>query len=463
MRPPELRYDRFVDSPSTSRRGRWLWWLVGLTVAVALTAVVVIPRLLGSDGLRHRVERRLSTALGREVTIERLEVESERSAVVLFGVRVADPPQFGGGALLVAQQMRLEVGIDALLDDAIEGTLTAHGVDVRVVRVDAQTNLHGLGRASTDEDPIPLHLAVALTDCSVELVDRAFDDSVTLSHVDLEGVVGTAADDKRAGLSVKVAEVKFGEHAARDVAVHGQFTADGLMISRATAGLGQSARLVASGGIELVEGKPAEWSLDVTLEDAALRDDLVPVAAALYPPLAALEGHMAEAPDAEWGRLTLATHLVGHGLHWSKAKAGLAGRGELTLEGLRVPAETLLGRLAALAGHEGGPLTLGRASSTFTLAGGWITLGSVSAEGAVIVPPVTGRVALDGRLELEVDLMPLVAAYGGGVYAAARGVSSSIPVRVRGTVDKPEIKAPSARSIAKGLVGGAIHRLLRDP
>jgi hypothetical protein len=92
----------------------------------------------------------------------------------------------------------------------------------------------------------------------------------------------------------------------------------------------------------------------------------------------------------------------------------------------------------------------------------WVTLEKVVNDGAEVLPPVKGRVGFRGTLDLEVDLMPLVRAYGGGVYATVARTTSSIPMRVEGTVQRPELAPPTPSAVAKGLLGGLMHRALGD-
>jgi hypothetical protein len=56
--------------------------------------------------------------------------------------------------------------------------------------------------------------------------------------------------------------------------------------------------------------------------------------------------------------------------------------------------------------------------------------------------------------------MPLVRAFGGGVYAKVASYTSSIPVRVRGTLAHPELAPPRAEDLARGVLGGALRRAL---
>ena len=56
--------------------------------------------------------------------------------------------------------------------------------------------------------------------------------------------------------------------------------------------------------------------------------------------------------------------------------------------------------------------------------------------------------------------MPLVSAFGGGAYASVARVTTSLPVRITGTVQDPELAPPRVRDLAPGLLGGAVVRAL---
>ncbi len=430
---------------------------------IAVAIGLALPRVLDSDALRHEIEARLSAALNRTVTIERIEVDADEAAATLHGVSIADPEALGGGALLEARSLRMHVGLDALRHGAIEGDVEASGVVLRVVRAGGTTNLHGLGRPRSESTrkPVPMDLAVSLQDARVELVDQDTGQAATLAGVSVRAVVGAEAEQRRAGIDVGIGEVVFDDLRLRDVALRGRFEPDALAVTRLSASWGQHARIEGSGRVMLsAQGKPTRWEAKLAVAEAEIDDDLAPVAVRLFPALASWQQAVADAPETRWGRMSVSGSVSGVGIAWPAMRPSLVGEGSVTLLDVRIPAETLVARIARIAGHEGGPLVLSRASATVSLADQWVTLQRVTSEGELSVPPISGRVALDGRLDLNVDLMPLVEAYGGGVYARLRGVTSSIPVRVAGTVDDPEIKAPAATSIAKGLLGGLRHRVV---
>lgn len=451
---------------TAGRLWRWLTIGAGLIAVLGVAAWLVLPRLLDSDAVRHEIEARLSEALDREVTIETLDVDADETAVTLGRVRIADPPALGDGALLEAERVRLDVGLDALRHGAIEGTLSATGVNVRVVRVGQTTNVHGLGRGKPkgDRKPIPLALAVELADSRVELVDRDAGETLTLDGVGLQAVVGADAGEREAGVNLQIAEASLDALTLREIAMQGQLENDGLSVSRVTARLGEQARIAGSGRLALgPAGKPADWSVTASLSDAAIDADLAPIAVMVYPPLAKLDDAIEQSPDTEWGRLSLEVTLRGTGLTWPALRPSLVGEGSISLADVLIPPDTLVGRLAATAGHESGALELRRGTATFSLADEWVALDRVEAEGDVVVPPLRGRVALDGRLDLEVDLMPLLKAYGGEAYERASKISSTIPIRIAGTVTDPDIQRPKASSVAKGLLGGLVNRVADPP
>jgi hypothetical protein len=101
-----------------------------------------------------------------------------------------------------------------------------------------------------------------------------------------------------------------------------------------------------------------------------------------------------------------------------------------------------------------------RGRAELQIADDWITLAGVEVEGAPFALPVRGRVSLGGELDLVVDLMPAVRAFGGGIYAEVARYTTSLPVRVRGTTAAPELAPPSPADVAKGVVGGLIFRAL---
>jgi hypothetical protein len=142
-------------------------------------------------------------------------------------------------------------------------------------------------------------------------------------------------------------------------------------------------------------------------------------------------------------------------------KPSLAGTGTLRLHDVVLPKGSLLLTLAGLIGRDvNEPWALGASTIEFGIGAGWVTLVKVTAEGVATSLPISGRVSLDGELDLSADLMPLVPLFGGGVYASVANVATSLPVRITGTVEAPKLAPPSVSDVGKSLLGGVIRRSL---
>src|SRR5678816_3583099 len=91
-----------------SHRWRWIGG-AALGVAVAIGLLVV---LWDWNWFRPFVEARISAAIGRTVTMERLEVHPGRSTIIVaHGLRITNPPGFEGADF--ANIARVSVTFDA--------------------------------------------------------------------------------------------------------------------------------------------------------------------------------------------------------------------------------------------------------------------------------------------------------------------------------------------------------------
>ncbi len=407
-----------------------------------------------SIDVRAELEARLSEAVGRPVHIDAVEVDP-RGHVALHGVTVDDDPAFSQRPLLHADAIGLDIALQSLLDRELVGVSTATGVTLHVVKRGGTTNLAGLfPRRGGGGRGMDVQLDLAITDARVELEDADRGETLQLDDTDVRVLLGNRDGDKQAAATVAIATVGLHGVALHELTATLRASEQGFALEQLQARLGREGRV--SGHGELLLSGPRGWSFTLALARADLDDDLRPIVAAVFPVLA-----QPLAQTAAAGTLGATVTLTGAGLHWAQVRPTLGGHGTLQLRDLVLPPGSLLVDLAALAGHDGKAMTLREAAVEFDVADDWVTLTRVTADGAIATLPLTGRVSLAGALDLRFDLMPILAGFGGGAYQAVAAHATSLPVRIRGTVSKPELAPPTAGDVGRSLLGGALRRALR--
>jgi hypothetical protein len=433
---------------------RSLIWFLGLLLVFGAAAGGAWWWWRGRD-VRHEIEIALSEALGREVRVTDYEVDP-RGHVTLTGVDIGNPDGWDGAPLMHAPKLDLDVAMGDLLDREIAGVLTAEGVELRIVREGGVTNLHGLLRPSTGggAHEIDLHLDVAITGARVTIEDRDRQNTIVLEDVDVRVLVANREDASSASATVRVASIDLRGVPVTDVSMVVQAVGTDVAIDDLKATVGSKGTLTGSAKLLLAEDR--DWSVQLELVDVDLDADVRRVVAAVYPPLVSTVEQ-----TAATGRMGATLSLAGTGVHWAQVKPSLAGTGTLRLHDVVLPKGSLLLTLAGLIGRDvNEPWALGASTIEFGIGAGWVTLVKVTAEGVATSLPISGRVSLDGELDLSADLMPLVPLFGGGVYASVANVATSLPVRITGTVEAPKLAPPSVSDVGKSLLGGVIRRSL---
>ncbi|MBL8946072.1 MAG: hypothetical protein JNK45_23100 [Myxococcales bacterium] len=428
-------------------------WLLAAVLVLAAGGGAAWWWLRGAGG-KAELEAILGEALGRDVRIGVLEVDP-RGRVTLRDVDVGNPTGFEGAPMLHADAIDLDVAMSRLLDRELDGVVTASAVELRVVKQDGAINLAGLVRPRRADagEPIDLHLDVAILAARVLLEDHDRQQSLTLEGVDVRALLSNRDGDRRAEAAVRIAEVGLHGLPVREVAMTVRADGTDVAVDGLTARIGERGTFSGSGRLFLAGAR--DWTVEGVLEDVDLDADVRRVVAVVYPPLSSSVD-----ATAATGRLGATLSLGGAGLHWEEIRPTLAGEGTLRLYDVVLPKGSLLLGLAALVGRPDAPWSLARADVVFSLAEEWVTLDRVTADGASASLPITGRVSLGGALDLTADLMPLLPVFGGGAYREVARYATSLPVRIRGTVEHPEVAPPSAADVGKSLLGGALRRAL---
>jgi uncharacterized protein involved in outer membrane biogenesis len=165
-----------------------LLWAAALA-AVALIALLVVALTIDPDAYRPAVQRELTQALGRDVSIERLSFAvSLRPTVAMRGLRIANPPWASRPHLLTADEGAVRIDLIALWRGRIEiGNLAIAGVDLLLERDGNGVGNWMLGRAHRDENGrdtrrLPDFDAISFQNIQVGL--RGPDGTITSTRID---------------------------------------------------------------------------------------------------------------------------------------------------------------------------------------------------------------------------------------------------------------------------------------
>ena len=191
--------------------------VIAVLVLLAIAGAVAWWLVRSIDG-KAQLERVLSEALGREVTIGALDVDP-RGRVALRDVDIANPPGFAGAPLLHAGELDIDVELSTLLDREVVGVVTVRAVDLHVVKQGGTTNLHGMFPQRGGGKPIDLHLDLAIHAAQVELEDRDRGESLALEGVDVRVLASNREGEKHGEGQVTIAAIGLHGVTMRDVSM----------------------------------------------------------------------------------------------------------------------------------------------------------------------------------------------------------------------------------------------------
>lgn len=430
-------------------------WLGVLSLALFALIFIVLPLVANTEKGRDEVARILSRALNRDVTIGELDVGLFYASVDVGTLAIANPDGYPEGDLLSAGRLDLDTSFGELLDGRVVGAVTGSGLEVHIMRKGGGTNLDGLAGDGGDEEgggeTPDLDLELELTDSRLIVEDLDKGERLELEGVSLFMRLTNHAGEAQSGLKIRVASIDQGALNLRDLEIDAALNGGWLDLERLTANLPGKGALSGTGRMRVQGGD--EWNVKLDAKEVGLEEDLVPIVAGLYPFASAAGGQID-------GQLNARFAVSGRGLTWELMKPTLAGTGSVSLNGLSLPTDSLLGMLAGDAGRAGGTMALNNAGAEFQLAQGWVKFNRLSASGKELRYDLAGRVSLDGELDLAMDLMPLVKAFGGGkTYGKIKQYTDELPIKIRGTTVAPAYELPVA-DIAENAVKKTLEKEL---
>jgi uncharacterized protein involved in outer membrane biogenesis len=126
-------------------------WLFRLFLAlVVITILLVIGALLLKDTLaKSFAEKGLRDGTGLDARIAKLEVGIATPTVNIEGLKIYNPPQFGGGTLFEMPELRVEYSPEALRDQKLRfKSIRLNISEVHLIRdKDGRTNIEGIEQA----------------------------------------------------------------------------------------------------------------------------------------------------------------------------------------------------------------------------------------------------------------------------------------------------------------------------
>lgn len=429
------------------RRRLTLAALTGLALlAVLLLGLAVWVR---SDHARSRFEALASASLGRDVRVARVDVGWD--ALELHDLTVSDP--WAESPALSVRRAAFEVRWSALWGGGLAGTLRAEAFSAEVRKRGGQTNWHGVRGHRDSSSARPLDIMLVLSGGNVRLHDEDRGETVSIEGAGLSGRVTRVDAQPVVALQARADHVRAHGLAVHDVSVGLGLDAQGAELSSLSASFGHGS----FEGRGRVAFDPAtSWSAMVDVRDVGLHDELLPVVVAVFPAAAGISS----SPEGQIvGRVSMTADIRGAGVTRASILQSLDGTLGVRLDGVVLPRETAVVRVAALLGRRAEPMPLDRLDVAASVNGPWVQVDAVRSGQKLLALPFEGRVSLDGRLELELDVLPLMAAVP-AAHTWVRRYTAAVPVRLEGTTSDPIVRPPSAATVAKAMAEAWVERAM---
>jgi hypothetical protein len=430
---------------------RLVKWLFLICVLLLLIVFVGGPFLLSSEPGRKSIEGMLGSALGRDVTLGRLDIGLFYQSLKLDDLEIGNAEGFPAGSFLRASDLKLDASLKEVMKKHLQGNVYGSGIDLLIQRKGGTTNLEGLGgtkkREGAGEVP-DLDLSLQLTDSKVTIEDLDKNEKVVLDGVGLWMQLSNRADRRDTNLRIRIDSLERGGIHVRDLELKAKEAEGWLDLEQVEAHLAGQGKLSGNGRLQLRDGDA--WQLRLDAQGVKLSEDVMPVVGSIFPLAAKAEG------QAD-GQLNATFDVNGKGLTWEAIKPTLLGTGQVTLTNVELPAGSVLAMVSQFAGRPPGAVQINDAGAVFGVQQGWISFNRLSANTHEARYDLAGRVSLDGQLDLSMDLLPLAKLFGGGTYKDVAKRVNKIPIRIGGTSSAPKFALPKADDLLKGLAEKALE------
>src|ERR1700758_5582269 len=97
------------------KRGRSILMIVGGILALIILVILCVPLFLNADSFRSKIEATLSSSLGREVTLGKLDLSVWSGSLVAQNATVADDPRFSAQPFMQTAVVKINVEVLPLI------------------------------------------------------------------------------------------------------------------------------------------------------------------------------------------------------------------------------------------------------------------------------------------------------------------------------------------------------------
>jgi hypothetical protein len=428
--------------------------LLSLFLLLALGVLFGSPYLLSTDAGRLQLEDGLSEALGRKVTIASLSIGFLFQSVEAGGVRMSHPEGFPEGDTLAAERLVFDCAWEDLLDGHVNGSVEGDGVVLEILQRGDHTTLDGLGgetQEPAEETTTTLDLKVVLNGCHVLYRDLESGEATEVQNLSVEAHLKDRPDETTGRVRVTAPEFRRDTIVVRDVELIARASDGMVLIDTLRGRLGTQGVVTARGKLDPASDNA--WDVRLDAADVDLDRTLLPLVTTVWP-FASSAGGQIE------GRLVAGLDVAGRGVTWDAIRPTLTGGGDVRLENLSLPPDSLVSQIARLAGSNRDAVTFKDAGARFKVADNWLSFQRLSASGEKVRYDMTGRVSLDGVLDLNFDLLPLARLFGDKTYKDVSKYVDRILVKIDGTTEKPRLHAPDMNKLLQDAGRGALQKEL---
>jgi AsmA-like C-terminal region len=443
-----------------SRLKRYLKILLSL-IAIMVVCLVLLPTCASTGLGRSWTAARLTSALSRDVTLGDLDA-GWTSGITLVDLTIANAPGFSPEPLFTAGRIVVKPGIVDAVGGAINADLLLRDAELRIEKdADGKLNTDGMfpeeeaqeGDAEPKE-PDPLTLTLVLENVSLTYIDHGQPEGARETRVeDLDmtlQVQGDDPDDLAGMLTATITKVASGSGLNSEnitIEVEGK---DGAWTLKEVTAPVNGGTVTASGWMRFgEENRGFDFDLDI---DGVQFSRGFPLLSYVIPILEVSPTGTAE------GTLKGSLNVHGTAFGMDALKASLGGKGDVRIQSGKVTGNGILAQAMALAG-QGGALKFDDLGTSFEITTGRVRAKEIKIGGGSMRMVLDGSVGFDGDLDYQIRLKPKGKQWK--KIMKSLGDDGLVPVRITGTLVKPEIHEPDPVKMLKSITEKKIGDLFK--